>query len=74
MIHGSISHVKSAAAAAKREKEVPQNWSKIFLKLQELTKLNVGMAIPRRISFLGDSRNQGMAIFHSSGSSGNFGE
>ena len=39
MIHGSISHVKSAAAA-KREKEVPQNWSKIFLKLQELTNLN----------------------------------
>ena len=39
MIHGSISHVKSAAAA-KREKEVPQNWSKIFLKLQELTRLN----------------------------------
>ena len=35
MIHGSISHVKSAAAA-KREKEVPQNWFKIFLKLQEL--------------------------------------
>ena len=41
MIHGSISHVKSAAAAAaKREKEVPQNWSKLFLKLQELIRFN----------------------------------
>ena len=31
------------------------------------TELELGMAIPRRISLLEESRNQGMAKYHSSG-------
>merc|ERR1712051_1119436 len=49
-----------------------------------VSRIDLGMAIPRRISILGESRSRGMTNFHSSGfegyeiyssgSSGNFEE
>ena len=35
--------------------------------LHRLANPKLGMAIPQKISFLGESRNRGMVIYHSSG-------